>query len=172
MIPVFRGVQCCFNLRRPTWEHSWLLGVRVHGMWQPFKKCLPNACLGSLTTNAHLMPTGWHSVTCVWERVAMRPQTRVRQRIFAFAADILHTPLRKPLAMLDGSALFPHLTKMGSPFATHLVGWMRGEREKSHREPRDAWSKVKYPHKEQAPVKRVFSLKARHSGGKGGTFCM
>lgn len=55
----------------------------------------------------------------------------------------------KTTSMFCGSILFSHLTKMGSLFATYCVC------EKSHRELRDPWFKVKHPYEVAGNIKML-----------------
>ena len=150
MVPVIRGVHCCFDLRRPVWGQGRLLGVRGRGTWLKFRDLLPNECPGTWAAKAYLMPTGRYPVMCVWVRVTMSPQTRQsHSKNVYFSRNIPPYMLGKtnsPCAM--GLPCFPTWQKkLGSPFATHLVRWMWGGCEKSYRELRDRWLKVKYPYK-------------------------
>ena len=70
------------------------------------------------------------------------------QRMFTFAVTFPHTRLGKLTHhVLWVCPVSPPDKKTGWPFATHLVGWMWGGYEKSYRELRDPWLKVKYPYK-------------------------
>ena len=141
-----RGVQCCFDLRRPVWGQGRLLGVRGHGMWLKFRDHLPNECPGTWAAKAYLKPTRWYTVMCVWVRVTTSPQTRQSHaKNVYFCCNIPPYMLGKtnsPPAM--SLPCFPTWQKH---WARHLPPTLWSGCETSYRELRDPWLKVKYPYK-------------------------